>query len=512
MSAAPRTAVKTPTPVDALLSRAERTPDMVAVIADGERWSCARLVAESARLADAMRIRGVAPGERVALHMRNRPELALAYLACWCIGAIAVPLNTRYKPPEIAAMLERVRPVLYLGEADLVKGLRTADAGLPPTEACFATGLEAGLNDARPWTELTADADGAPSKRPKTVDPDLPALLLATSGTTGPSKLAVFTLRTLGVLARSAEENGQGCDDVVLINTPMMHAAGATFFTACLLTGAVAVLIPQFAPEPVLDAIAEHRCTTFAGLPFMCSKVAHAQRSDPRDLRSLRLCMVGGDVCPDETAQTFEIAIGRALLSKWGATEDATLSLPAVRPGPFVRFRPEVEVRLVDAAGKSVAVDGSGEMLIRSAGTTPGYWQEPGQVEPLPDGWFHSGDLVRREPDGQLRYLGRTKDLIVRGGSNISPGEIEEALRRQAGVADVAVVGLPDAELGERVGAALVLAENTTAEALPGILADVGRELADYKIPDKVALVDTIPRNDLDKIDRRSVVEAVTKS
>ena len=153
------------------------------------------------------------------------------------------------------------------------------------------------------------------------------------------------------------------------------------------------------------------------------------------------------------------------------------------------------------------APDGEiGEMLIRSPGTTPEYWLDPGRIEPLPDGWFHSGDLLRREPDGQVRYITRQKDLNVRGGSNISPAEVEDVLRCQSGIMNVAVVGLPDPNLGQRIGAAVVLAADAPPTTVKDALVGARDALADYKVPETVKVLKEIPRNALTKIDRDKIM------
>jgi long-chain acyl-CoA synthetase len=499
-----------PTPLAALLVRATRTPDAIALIADGQRWSCARLAAESARLAGTFHAVGVRAGDRVALHMFNRIELVLAYLACWRMGAIAVPLNTRYKATELAAMLDRIEPVLYLGEVGLYAGIRDVSEEMLAPERRFIVGLHVDGNGGRPWSVLLDMAVelAPPAAAPASVDRNAPAALLSTSGTTGQNKLAVWTPEILASLALSATERGVGAADIALVSTPMMHGSGLFFLSSCLLTGATAVLLERFEPEAALDAIAVHRCTTFFGLPLMCAELADSQRRRARDLTSLRLCLCGGDVCPPATELAFQTVIGQPLLSCWLATEEVTAMIPAPHPGPLTRPLPGAEVRLVDETGAAIADGEAGEMLIRSTGTTPGYWVGPGRIDRLPDGWFHTGDLLRYEPDNDLRYMGRTKDLIVRAGSNISPVEVETVLRRQSGVVDAAVAGLPDPRLGQRVGAVLVLAEGLGEAAVPGVLAGVRQELADYKVPEQVAIVAAIPRNTLTKVDRRAVAAA----
>jgi acyl-CoA synthetase (AMP-forming)/AMP-acid ligase II len=501
-----------PTPLEALLARAKRSPEATALIAGGERWSCARLVAESARVADGFQSLGIRPGDRIALHMLNIAEAALAFLACWRAGAIVVPLNTRYKTRELEALIIRVRPKLYLGQDELFQAVRNISTEVMPLDARFVAGNAPA--DARPWAALMKAAaphalgllEAAPAQH------DALAMLMPTSGTTGPSKLVVWTLNTLASLTASATSRGIGADDTILLSTPMMHASGSGAYARGLLTGAVMALLPRFEADAALDAIAAHRCTTFLGLPSFFASFAQRQRAQPRDVSSLRLCFAGGDVCSTKTEEMFAATFGLPLLSMWGATEDSSAMIPATKPGPLTRVLPGTEIRLVDRDGQPVPDGATGEMLIRSPGTTPGYWLGPGRIEPLPDGWLHTGDLMRRDPDGQFRYMGRIKDLIVRAGSNISPVEVEQVLRRQPGIANAAVVGLQDAELGQRVGAALVLAAGVSSSVVADALEGTRRELADYKVPVTGVVVDAIPSNALGKVDRSEVIKLIISS
>lgn len=495
------------TPLDALLSRAERAPDATALVAAGQRWSCDRLAAESARLAASFRARGVRPGDRVALQMYNVPEAVLAYLACWRTGAVAVPINVRFKAPELADVLRRARPALFLGHAALHEAWAGVDEETMPSKArVVVAGASPG---SLPWDALLDGAADGAGLDPLPTDLDAPAVLLGTSGTTGRSKLVVWTPRNLAAFTASATDRGAGADDVFLLAAPMMHSSGAFFTAACLLTGARSVLLPRFDPDAVLDAVEEHRCTAFFGLPFMYGEVVRRQRAQPRDLGSLRICTAAGNVCPAGTERAFEAVAGRPLLSLWASTEEPGATVPALRTGPLTRLAPGAEVRFADGAGRPAGDDGAGEMLIRSPTTTPGYWLGAGRIDPLPDGWLRSGDRMRREPDGHLRYLGRIKETIVRGGSNVSPLEVEEVLRRQPGIADAAVAGLPDPELGQRIGAMLVLAADASATAAADALAGVRRELADYKVPEVLAVVEAIPRNALTKVDRPAVSRSI---
>ena len=346
---------------------------------------------------------------------------------------------------------------------------------------------------------------------PPVVDLKAPAVLLGTSGTTGSSKLVVWTSRTLATFADSAADRGLGSNEVFVLGLSMMHAGGSCAYASCLLTGAVMVLVSSFEADAALETIEQHRCTSFWASPSTCISLIQSQRARPRDVGSLRVCTAGSDSCSAELLKAFESSFGVPLSTLWAATEEMSATVSGTEPDAVVLL-PDVDIRLLNAEGRPVSEGETGELLIRSPGTTPGYWLRSGQLDELSDGWFHTGDLMRRSSDGRLRFVARLKDLIVRGGSNVSPVEVEELLRRQPGIVDVAVAGLPDPELGQRIGAALVLATEASTSAAEEALAEARRSLADYKNPDVVILVDAIPRNALTKVDRAAVASQIAQT
>ena len=493
--------------VAALVRRAESAPGDVVLICGERSLTMFELVEASERLAGALLARGVWAGDRVALHMRNLPEAVIGYLGCLRMGAIAVPLNARFKADELRDLITRTRPVLYLGEAMLHARLASLPEELLALRSRFVVGAPDGLGGARPWSELMETP--AAEAHSMGAGPDDIAVLLATSGTSGPSKLAGLTHRMLASFALSAGARGIGEATVMPVATPLMHGSGVYWMTTLLSLGGTAVLVPTFDPDLVLDAIERHRCTAFFGLPFMCGQVAERQAWRPRDVSSLRMCTVAGDVCPPGIETAFRAQMHRALMTFWASTEDGGALSPGSRVGPFVRATPGTEVRIVDEGGRAVARGEVGELLVRSATTVAGYWRGPGRVEPFADGFFHSGDLVRALEDGSLEMVGRIKDLIIRGGSNISPGEVEAVLCRHRAVREAVVAGIADPELGQRVGAVLVLGDGEDGGVVREILAWVREKIADYKVPELVVVVARLPRNMLTKVDRAVAAEMI---
>jgi acyl-CoA synthetase (AMP-forming)/AMP-acid ligase II len=278
--------------------------------------------------------------------------------------------------------------------------------------------------------------------------------------------------------------------------------------------GATAVLIRQFDAAIALDAVERTGITTIFAVPFMYAELAREQQSSPRDVSSLQTALVAADVCPPQVEVEFERVFRIPHRSFWAATEDVGVTIPDTRVGPYMRLLPEARVDVVGPDGRKVNRGEVGEMLTSSPATSPGYWRSAtdhaADHSALSGGVFHSGDLVRELGPGLLQFVGRKKDIIVRGGSNISPHEVEAVLRVHPDVVDASVAGYPDDVLGQRVGALIVLADPTLQVSAAEEIRDWARQrLAGYKVPERIRFVHAIPRNRLMKIDRLAVSDAL---
>jgi long-chain acyl-CoA synthetase len=425
------------TPIQGLKEQATKRPNGLAFIAGGDSWSYRRVALEAERLARALLAHGVRPGDRIALHMTNRPELASAYYACFLTGAIAAPLNVRLKTPELCSLLRRLQPVLYLGEAQLYAQVAPIEPEILALSARFVVGNLA-HDDGRPWHTLfewPARCAALPH-----VDQDAAALFLATAGSTGASKLVAHTPKTLSAMQEGWKHLGIDGEQVAINALSMMHGAGLMTFFACVRFGAPMVLFERFEADAVLDAIAPHRCSWMFGLPYMFAEMTSCQNARPRDVSSLRLCITGGDACPVWLQDSFPTVFGAPLYSNWGSSEAGAFAY-GLRRGPVSRVMPGMEVRLVTDEGVPVPHGKIGELHVKGPSLTIGYWKGAGRIEdPKVDGWFATGDLMRQGEDGELWFVSRKKDLIIRGGSNIAPTEVEDVLRCHSAVRDVAVV------------------------------------------------------------------------
>jgi long-chain acyl-CoA synthetase len=494
-------------PVRALLRQAEETPDRTVLVTGQEKWSSRRLAEQAGRLAAGLAARDVKPGDRVALHMDNTAEAALGYLACFWLGAIAVPLNTRLATPELHSIVARTQPRVYLGQDDVYARFAAVPGDLVPIGSRFLSGQAAGAATA-PWPDLAADDAGLAPGEP---GPSAPAVLLPTSGTTGESKIVIWTRRMTSALGLSAAGRGIGKGDVVTVMTPLMHAAALYCLLSAMTQDATAVLIRQFDAAQVLDAIERDGVTSVNGLPFMYAQLTREQQSSPRDVSTLQVAVTFGDVCPTRVESDFRRLFGVPLRSIWAATEDVGMTVPDSRTGPYIKVIPQARAVVVRPDGRRAYRGEIGELVTSSPTTTPGYWQGLIGIAPLPDGRFHTGDLVRELSPGLLQYVGRTKDLIIRGGSNVSPQQVEDVLRAHPYLTDAGVAGYPDDALGQRVGALIVPAAGTSPASLAEEIRDwASQRLAGYKVPERVMIVDDVPRNALTKIDRPAITAALT--
>jgi long-chain acyl-CoA synthetase len=482
------------TPTGALYRHIETGRKKVAFIRDDEEWTYKRLATEVERVARGLIAHGLRKGDRVALHMANLPEFVIAYHACFRIGVIAAPLNIRFKTAELRPLLERLRPSLYIGQAALYERIASIAISILGADRRFV--VDGPVNDPRvqPWTNLFAGVNGEPIER--TVDVDAPAVLLTTSGTTGQPKFVTHTLATLFKTAESIVHLDLDGDQNVALAAPIVHASGLFTMLARNRFGAPFVLLERFDPETLLDAIKVHRCTWVCGLPFMFVALLQRQLAHPRKVDSLRTCLAAGDVCAPQLQEQFSIFFGVPLRSFWASTEACGSLTYGLQPGPVSRIAPDREARLVDENAVPVPQGEVGELTVRGPNVTIGYWAGPGQIKDArKQGWFYTGDLMRQDNQGNLWFVSRKKHLIIRGGSNISPVEVECVLMAHPAVRDAAVAGVPDPELGQRVAGFVQLANGGSQDV---ILDEIRAQ--------------EIPRNALGKIDRNLLVTITSES
>ncbi|WP_354638369.1 long-chain-fatty-acid--CoA ligase [Kitasatospora camelliae] len=486
-----------------LVSSARAHGERTAVRQDGTVLTYAALEDASARLAGLLHADGVRPGDRVALVLPNVALFPVAYYAVLRVGAVAVPMNPLLKAREMAFVLRDsgARTVLTAPPlADEVAGAAAeTGAGSLIVEASAFDTLLGGIPPLHGVAERAA-ADTA--------------VILYTSGTTGTPKGAELTHHNLLSNAVTCVETlfELGPDDVLFGGLPLFHAFGQTCaMNAAVAAGAALTLLPRFDPQQALEILRRDGVTVFLGVPTMYTALLNSGAPDGDGLPLVRLAVSGGSALPVEVLHTFERAFGTVVLEGYGLSETAPVASfnhpdRPRRPGSIGLPVRGVELKLVAADRTPVGPGEVGEIAIRGDNVMKGYWNRPeATAEAFQDGWFHTGDLARVDEDGFYSIVDRSKDLIIRGGYNVYPREIEEVLYEHPAVAEAAVVGVPDEHHGEEVAAVIVLreGERTTADL---IREHVRRRVAAYKYPRIVTFTDQLPKGATGKILKREIV------
>jgi long-chain acyl-CoA synthetase len=485
-----------------LLEATQMYPDSAAVRLDGQVMTYLELDERSARVAGLLAARGVEPGDRVGLMLPNVAEFPALYYGVLRAGAVVVPMNPLLKAREVEYYLgDSGAKLIFAWQAIAAEAAKGAEAagtgfvGVAPAE------LERLLGDHAPATAVASRAD------------DDTAVILYTSGTTGTPKGAELThanlARNAAVSATTLFRLEPG--DVIMGCLPLFHSFGQTCgLNAAVSSGACLTLLPRFDPASVLEVIQRDRVTVFEGVPTMYIALLNHPGSGAFDTSSLRVCVSGGAALPVEVLRGVEDVLGCVVLEGYGLSETspvASFNHPDrdQKPGSIGTPIQGVEMRLVDDLGKDVATGEVGEIAIRGHNLMKGYWQrEQATREAIPDGWFRTGDLARQDEDGYFFIVDRKKDLIIRGGYNVYPREIEEVLYEHPAIAEAAVIGIPHPTHGEEVGAAVVLKPGV--EATPADLrAFVKDRVAAYKYPRHVWLEATLPKTATGKLLRREV-------
>ena len=473
--------------------------DRRAVRLEDSILSFGELLDAAGRTATLLRARGVEPGDRVGLVLPNVPAFPIAFYGALIAGAVVVPMNPLLKEREVEYYLtDSAARVVIAGEA-MAEAAQKAAAGVGIE--CLVFGDEGPEDLPGESTELV-ERDGADT-----------AVLLYTSGTTGQPKGAELTHDNLATNVATVAETllEAGPDDVIMGCLPLFHVFGLTCgLNTAVKTGACLTLISRFDGGKALEVIARDRVTIFEGVPTMYSAMLHDPGAATADLGSLRTCLSGGSALPVEVMKAFEQQFGCIILEGYGLSETspvASFNHPRAerKPGTIGTQVRGMQMRLLDETGTDVASGQIGEIAIRGEGLMRGYWGRPdATAEAIPDGWFRTGDLATRDDEGYYTIVDRKKAMIIRGGYNVYPREIEEVLYEHPAVAEAAVVGIADDHLGEEVAAAVALKAGATATS-EELIAHVKARVAAYKYPRRLWLVDALPKGPTGKILRREV-------
>jgi long-chain acyl-CoA synthetase len=497
-----------------LTAAAARHPRRPAVILGDAVLDFATLEALSRRFAGVLRGLGVARGQHVALLLPNVPWFSVAYWGAQMAGNPVVPLNVLLTGPEVAYHLQDSDSVVIIAWEGMAAAALAAAEKVPSCRVVVVTADRAAAppDGALAFFALMAAAD--PIDDLAATMPDDPAVLLYTSGTTGAAKGAQLSHFNMYY---NAEYSGTrllplGPETVALVTLPLFHSFGQTVMhNAVLARGGCLVLLPRFEPIAALTLMDKHRVTFFGGVPTMYFALLHHPDAGRFDLSALTLCVSGGAAMPVEVMRAFDERHGVNILEGYGLSETSPVASFNVldrpkKPGSVGLPLEGVSFRLTDPSGARITAAGvAGEIEIKGHNVMLGYYRRPqATAEVLVDGWFKTGDIAIRDEDGYYFIVDRSKDLIIRGGFNVYPREVEEVLYGHPAIGEAAVIGQPDERLGEEIVAVVALKPGAAATA-DELIAHCKERLAPYKLPRVVRFVDALPKGPTGKILKREL-------
>jgi len=504
---------------DILDFRARSHGQKEAAICGEQRATFSQLKAQACVFSRHLELLGVQPGDRVGFFVPNSIEFVTAFFGAAGAGAVIVPINPMLKPDEIAHILSDSQSKTIIVHQDLLPTVMEALPLVPSLESLLVLpGTAGGAKVAAPGELKVLEFDSKMkadlASWPVPTTAQQPAVIIYTSGTTGKPKGAILSHYNLltSFPGRLDDLFGVTEEDRLLGALPMCHIFGVSVVIlgsigrACTL-----VILPKFEAKAMLETIERERITLTPAVPAMYQMMLYelSQPGAKFDLSSMRICWSGGAPLPVEIISAVEAKFGAPLIEGYGLTETACVSTinPLFgnrKPGSVGPAMPGVDVEIFDETGKILpfGADNVGEIAVRGCNVMLGYYNQPeATAEAVKDGWFFTGDLGFKDHDGYLWIVGRKKELIIRGGANIYPKEVEDVIAKLPGVREVAVIGVPDQFMGERVKAVIakgdaVLDEDTVKQHCE-------KHLANYKVPRIVEFVPTLPRNSTGKVLKR---------
>jgi long-chain acyl-CoA synthetase len=491
---------------DLITEVAAAAPDAEAVVAGDRRLSFAELVREALGFAGRLVAWGLEPGDRVGLYAANSADYLVIALGTWMAGGVLATVYPQFGPSELEYALGNAGPRLLVTELDR----RPAAAAAVTTTgvACEMLVVDGG--------RVSGLADAPPLPRPASVDMRAPGLICYTSGSTARPKPVTHSHQGVaGGVRAYADVWHLGVGDRTLVCLPMAWLYGLTTASmTTLISGGTVVVLPRYNPVAVVDALRRERVTFFPGVTTMFAKLVQfiGDGAPDTDIRSLRLCVSGGEPRNEAAFARWREATGCPVHDAYCASECwpvityDPIEEPEPVPGSAGTVVPGARMRVVDEAGDDVPAGETGAGLWRGPALMLGYWNEPELTAGAltADGWYRSGDFVRVDSKGHVYVMGRASDLIIRGGSNVSPAEVELVLGRHPEIAETAVAGIPDPVYGEQVAAAVVVVPGGRFD--PEAFAEFcAAELAGYKVPTVFRRFEALPRGATGKVARKEL-------
>ncbi|ATA59026.1 O-succinylbenzoic acid--CoA ligase [Geobacillus stearothermophilus] len=502
---------------------AKQLPDKEAYVFMGERCTYQQLDAAVSRFADGLAQLGIRRGDHIALLLGNSPQFVIGLYGALRLGATVIPINPIYTPEEIGYILLNgdVKAVIGLDLlAPLFAGAKQRLPLLKQAIVCETPqGKEKGISlsdEMKSFAEVLAAGDSS-FAGPELDDDDV-AVILYTSGTTGKPKGAMLTHKNLYSNAQdTADYLGIDEHDRVIAALPMFHVFCLTVaLNAPLMNGGTVLIMPKFSPAAMFALARKEKATIFAGVPTMYNFLYQYEGGSADDLQTLRLCISGGASMPVTLLENFEKKFNVIISEGYGLSEASPVTCfnPLDRPrkpGSIGTSIKNVENKVVNEYGEEVPVGEVGELVVRGPNVMKGYYKMPEETAAaLRDGWLHTGDLARMDEEGYFYIVDRKKEMIIVGGYNVYPREVEEVLYSHPDVVEAAVIGVPDPDYGEAVRAYVVAKNPELTEA--ELIAYCRERLAKYKVPSAIDFLDELPKNATGKILRRALKERLASS
>ena len=480
------------------------------LIYEDKGYTNTEMLAYSKKFANGLKKLGIEPESNVVVMMPNCPEVLIGYQGILRMGAIIVPVMPMLNEIELAHIMENSKAVAIITSKDLIDKVKLARMGITSLKHVIIV-EEDDIPDTLKFWDLVNESTDQPI--PITINDDDLAVIIYTAGTTGTPKGVMLTHRNLYSSAlNGASARGVRRTDITLAILPLSHSFGITIMNASFFNGNLFVLAPRFDIEETFKLIEKHKITNFPGVPAMFGFMLFLppEKRQQYNLSSLKNITSGSAPLPVETLKAFENEFDCTITEGYGLTEAAAV----VSIGRFDRILktgsvgqpiPEVEVRIVDENDKDLPPGEVGELIVKGPNISSGYYKMPEETAvTFKNGWLYTGDLGKKDDDGYLYIVERKKDLIIRGGFNIYPRDIEEVLHRHPAIQEAAVIGIPDTIMGEEVKSFIVLAANQSASE-NDIIEFCQEHLSKNKCPKFVEFVDSLPKSSLGKVLRKEL-------